>query len=241
MRKLEVLALIPARGGSKGLPQKNITPFLGRPLIAWSIAAARNAKVVTRIVVSTDDKVIAAVARKEGAEVPFLRPPELAQDQTLDLPVFVHALRWLQKEQGYLPDVVAHLRPTTPLRTGAMIDESVQRLVDSPDADSLRSVCTPHNNPYKMWRIEQNRLTPLISTDIAEPYNQPRQALPAAWWQTGTLDVTRPATILEKGSMTGEIILPYVIDTAMACDIDDAFSLIVAEQACRRFGLGERS
>lgn len=239
-KMMEVLALIPARGGSRGLPRKNVVNFLGRPLIAWTIAAAAEAKVVTRIMVSTDDEEIASVARNEGAEVPFMRPRELARDDTLDWPVFVHALEWLSANQNYRPDLILHLRPTTPLRTSAMIDEGVALLAAAPGADSLRSVCTPYNNPFKMWLIEDGRLRPLIDTDIAEAYNQPRQNLPAAWWQTGTLDVTRPRTVIEKCSMTGDVIIPYVIDSRMACDIDDAFSLAVAEMGCRRLGLGPR-
>jgi len=233
---MEVLALIPARGGSKGLPRKNIVPFLGRPLIAWSVDAARMAKTVTRTIVSTDDEEIAAVSRGAGAEVPFIRPPELARDDTLDHPVFVHALEWLAANQDYRPDIVVHLRATSPLRNSVMIDEGVAALASNPEADSLRSVCTPYNNPFKMWRIENGRLCPLVATGIVEQYNQPRQRLPAAWWQTGTLDVTRRRTILDKRSMTGDVILPYIVDQRIACDIDDEFSLAAAEAASRRIG-----
>ena len=238
---MEVLALIPARGGSKGLPRKNIVPFLGRPLIAWSIDVALNARTVTRTIVSTDDEGIAAVSRDEGAEVPFMRPSELARDDTLDFPVFVHALEWLAANESYRPDMIVHLRATTPLRTSEMIDDGVRMLAAAPEADSLRSVCTPHNNPFKMWRIEAGCLRPLVATGIVEQYNQPRQKLPPAWWQTGTLDVTRRQTVLDKRSMTGDVILPYVVDQHMACDIDDEFSLAVAEMASRRMGLGAKS
>ena len=112
--KPEILALIPARGGSKGIPRKNIRLFSGYPLIAWSIAAARQSACVTRTLVSTDDEEIAAVARSFGAETPFLRPAELAQDATTDLPVFEQALHWLAEHEGYHPEVVVQLRPTSP-------------------------------------------------------------------------------------------------------------------------------
>src|SRR5271169_5392349 len=102
----EVLALIPARGGSKGIPRKNIRNFAGYPLIAWSIAAGKQSKMVTRVIVSTDDEEIGSVAREYGAEVPFLRPVELAQDNTLDLPVFEHALKWLEETEEYKPVIV---------------------------------------------------------------------------------------------------------------------------------------
>lgn len=235
---MSVLALIPARGGSKGLPRKNVTPFLGRPLILWTIEQALAAESVAWVVISTDDPEIAEISRGAGALVPFLRPKELAQDDTPDHPVFVHALDTLARDKGWRPEIVVHLRATTPLRTPKMIDEGVARLQAEPRADSLRAVCVPHNNPYKMWRIIDGYLEPLVHTEISEQFNQPRQKLPPAWWQTGTLDVTRTRTILEQGSMTGRRILPFTIDAAYACDIDDQFSLTVAELACRRIGFG---
>jgi CMP-N-acetylneuraminic acid synthetase len=231
----EVLALVTARGGSKGIPRKNLVPFLGRPLIAWSIEAAQLSKSVTRIVVSTDNAEIAAAAREAGAEVPFVRPDELARDDTLDLPVFRHALEWLAENENYRPDVIVHLRPTTPLRPPGLIDEGVGMLSNDPEADAVRSVCIPMNNPFKMWRIVDGIMTPLVPCDIEEPYNQPRQKLPVAYWQTGTVDVTRPRTILELGSMTGRRILPLVIDTALAIDIDDPVSLEHGERIMERF------
>jgi N-acylneuraminate cytidylyltransferase len=117
-----ILALVPARGGSKGLPRKNILPLGGHPLIAWSIAAGLQAETVGRVVCSTDDPEIAEVAARCGAEVPFLRPAELAMDDTLDLPVFQHAMDWLEREQGWRADVVVQLRPTSPLRFPGQVD-----------------------------------------------------------------------------------------------------------------------
>ena len=116
VNKPEVLAIIPARGGSKGIPRKNINLFANFPLISYSIVAALQAESVTRVIVSTDDEEIAAVSRQWGAETPFIRPAELAQDHTTDLPVFQHALQWLKEHEGYPPDLVIHRRPTSPLR-----------------------------------------------------------------------------------------------------------------------------
>jgi N-acylneuraminate cytidylyltransferase len=232
---MNVLALVTARGGSKGIPRKNIVPFLGRPLIAWSIEAALGSETVTRVVVSTDDAEIASVSRAAGADVPFLRPADLAQDDTRDLPVFDHALRWLADHEGYRPDLVVHLRPTSPLRPSGLVDEGVRLLMADPQADSLRAVCLPTNNPYKMWLLDDEGpyMHSLVPTDIVEPYNQPRQALPTAYWQIGVLDVVRPRTILEKGSMSGKRILPMIVDSALAVDIDNPASLMRAEEACR--------
>ncbi len=114
----EVLALIPARGGSKSIPRKNILPFAGFPLIAFSIAAGLASETVNRVIVSTDDEEIAGFSRRYGAETPFIRPAHLAEDSTPDLPVFQHALEWLQENEAYQPDIVVQLRPTSPLRQG---------------------------------------------------------------------------------------------------------------------------
>ena len=236
---MEVLALVTARGGSKGIPRKNIIPFLGRPLIDWTINSARASKTITRIVVTTDDEEIAAASRLAGAETPFMRPKELAQDTTLDHPVFVHALTWLADHEGYTPEIVVHLRPTTPLRPNGMIDEGVGLLASNPTADAVRSVCIPLNNPFKMWTLGEEFMQPLFESGIPEQYNQPRQNLPVAYWQTGTVDVTRPNTVLQLGSMTGRRILPLIMDTKLAVDIDDESSLRFAEDACSRIGLQE--
>jgi N-acylneuraminate cytidylyltransferase len=234
---VDVVALIPARGGSKGLPRKNLARFLGRPLLAWSIAAGREAELVTRVIVSTDNDEIAAVARAEGADVPFLRPAELAQDLTPDLPVFEHALAWLAEHETYVPDLVVHLRPTSPIRPPGLVDDGIRALLTDPAADSLRVVCEAPANPFKMWRIIEGVLVPLVDVGIPEAYNRPRQELPTAYWQIGVLDVIRPATILEQGSMTGRRILPFVIDDSLAADVDDPASLSRAEHLAHELGL----
>uniref|UniRef100_A0A7C4PTH5 N-acylneuraminate cytidylyltransferase n=1 Tax=Anaerolinea thermolimosa TaxID=229919 RepID=A0A7C4PTH5_9CHLR len=219
----EVLAIIPARGGSKGIPRKNIRLFAGHPLIAYSIAAARQSQSVTRVIVSTDDEEIARVAREYGAETPFMRPEELAQDQTLDLPVFQHALSWLEDQEGYRPDVVVQLRPTSPVRPPSLVDDAVKILLSHPEAHSVRGVVPAGQNPHKMWRIDpQNgQMTPLLQVPgLEEPYNAPRQVLPPVYWQTGHVDAIRPE-VIRKGSMSGRVILPVMVDPAYTVDIDN--------------------
>jgi YrbI family 3-deoxy-D-manno-octulosonate 8-phosphate phosphatase len=217
----EVLAVVPARGGSKSIPRKNIRPLAGHPLLAYSIAAGLQSDSVTRVIISTDDEETAEIARKYGAEVPFLRPPELASDVTPDLPVFQHALDWLESEEGYRPDIVVQLRPTSPVRPPDCIDTAVKILLANPEADSVRGVVPSGQNPYKMWRISEDEyLEPLLNIDQDEPYNMPRQELPQTYWQTGHIDVIRPATIKEKKSMSGDIILPLFIDPMYTVDID---------------------
>ena len=219
----EVLALIPARGGSKSIPRKNIIDFAGYPLIAYSIAAGIAAETVTRVIVSTDDDEIAGISRRYGAETPFLRPAEYSQDQTPDLPVFQHAIEWLAEYENYHPEIVVQLRPTSPFRRVRHIDEAVYRLIGRPEADAVRTVCVPFQNPYKMWRIGPDGLMVPLGTELGfplEPYNQPRQALPEVYWQTGYVDAAWTDTILIKKSMTGEAILPLVIDPSEWVDID---------------------
>ncbi|MCA2002186.1 MAG: acylneuraminate cytidylyltransferase [Chloroflexi bacterium] len=219
----EILALIPARGGSKGIPRKNIRSFAGYPLIAWSIAAAKQSELVTRVIVSTDDEEIAAVAREWGAETPFLRPAELAQDKTTDLPVFEHALKFLEEIEGYRPEIVIQLRPTSPIRPKGMVDSAIRVLLNHPDADCVRGVVPAGQNPFKMWRFsgEDKPLAPLLQAEgIPEPYNAPRQILPPVYWQTGHIDAIRVSTITRKNSLTGDVIYPLTIDPKYTVDID---------------------
>ena len=221
--KPEIMAVIPARGGSKGIPRKNIKNFAGFPLIAYSIQAALNSKYVTRTIVSTDDEEIANVARAFGAEVPFLRPSEFAQDTTLDFPVFENLLKTLQEIENYVPDLVIQLRPTSPIRPIHLVDEAIEIMLGDPAIDSVRGVVPSGQNPYKMWRIDPiNKLmTGLLSVDgIDEPYNSARQALPDTYWQTGHIDVIRTNVILEKKSMSGNKIKPIHINPDFTVDID---------------------
>jgi YrbI family 3-deoxy-D-manno-octulosonate 8-phosphate phosphatase len=218
-----ILALIPARGGSKGIPRKNIRDFAGYPLIAWSIAAGLQAHTVNRVIVSTDDNEIAAVAREYGAETPFMRPHELAQDRTPDLPVFEHALQWLEEIEGYKPDIVIQLRPTSPIRPKDCVDSAVRILIENTEADCVRGVVPAGQNPHKMWRFNgyDKPMKPLLELEgVAEPYNAPRQILPLVYWQTGHIDVIRTSTISRKHSLTGNTIYPLVIDPRYTVDID---------------------
>jgi len=220
----EVLALIPARGGSKGIPRKNIRSFAGYPLMAYSVAAGVQAQTVGRVVVSTDDEEIAAVGREFGAQTPFLRPAELAADDSTDLLAFLHALGWLAENEGYKPDVVVQLRPTSPIRPPDLVDNAVRQLLAHADADSVRGVVPAGQNPHKMWRLPDNgsAMRPLLEVEgLPEPYNAPRQVLPRIYWQTGHVDAIRAQTILGKRSMSGDKIYPLLIDSRYTVDIDN--------------------
>jgi N-acylneuraminate cytidylyltransferase len=239
-KKFEALVIIPARGGSKGIPRKNIRPFSGFPLIAWSIAAALQAETVTRTIVSTDDDEIASMAREWGAETPFLRPAELAQDQTADLPVFVHALKWLADHENYHPEVVVQLRPTSPIRPRDCVDAAVRKLLTHPDADSVRGVVSAGQNPHKMWRLSSGENGPMKNLldvqGMDEPYNAPRQILPPIYWQTGHIDAIRTTTIL-GGSMSGKTVYPLVIDPRYTVDLDNLNDWTNAEWLAAHGGL----
>ncbi len=236
---VEILALIPARGGSKSIPRKNLRLLAGRPMITHSIDHARASRHITRVIVSTDDDEIAAVSRAAGAEVPFQRPAEYAQDQSLDFEVFHHALRWLQAHENYQPELVVHLRPTGPVRQIATLDQAIELMLAHPEADALRSVSLPAQTPYKMWTIEDNRLRPVLTLPgVDEPYCQPRQQLPVVYWQNGYVDIIRPRAILDQGRMAGEVILPFIIEEVIY-EVDYEEELPVIEDMLRRLARGE--
>ena len=231
-----VLALIQARGGSQGIPRKNLSMLDGHPLVAYSIASARAASSVSRVVVSTDDEEIAGVCARYGAEVPFVRPSELAQADTIDWPVFQHALAWLAEHEQYEPELVVQLRPTSPLRPRGLIDAAVSRLAADPAADSVRAVTRASQNPYKMWRPGSPYLVPLMQGEFEEPFNMPRQQLPPVFWQTGHIDVIRRETIA-AGSMTGTKILPIEVEAKYCLDIDSPGDLDLAAWTLTRGNL----
>jgi N-acylneuraminate cytidylyltransferase len=230
----EVLALIPARGGSKSIPRKNVIEIAGKPLIAWSILSAIQSERITRVVVSTDDEEIADVASQWGAEVPFMRPAEFAQDLSPDVDVFRHALEVLARDEAYAPEVVVHLRPTGPVRRTLDIDAAVDLLAGRPDADAVRSVSLVHQTPYKMWRLgDDGTMEPLVRLPgVTDSPSQPRQSLPLVYWQNGYVDVLRPRAVLEKGSMWGDRVLPFIVETTLY-DLDYPDDIAPVEQALR--------
>lgn len=223
----DVLAIIPARGGSKSIPDKNLAELAGKPLIAHSIISALNTPSISRVLVTTDSNKIRDVSINYKAEVPFIRPDNLAEDDTPDLPVFKHCLQWLQHNESYSPDLIVHLRPTTPFRDINVIDECINKMLANKEADSLRVVTLSREHPYKMWTLDCDfgYLDPLISSEIHEPYNQPRQSLPVSYFQPGYLDVIRSNTITHLDSMSGNKIMGHILQSNNIVDIDDQLSL----------------
>jgi len=188
--KKKIVALIPARGGSKRLPNKNILPLSGQPLISHSIKSAKASKYIDRVIVSTDSEAIAQVCRKSGAEVPFLRPQEIAGDKTSDYPVIAHALNWLEKEEKYFADIVVWLRPTVPLREKDLIDRCIETIVQK-NTDSVRSVRNVGRfHPYWMLKVGKNGLAQsFLKGKTIDKYYQ-HQLLPELFEHDGYCDVT---------------------------------------------------
>lgn len=228
-----ILALIPARAGSKGLPGKNILKLCGRPLIAYSIDQALASKHITRTIVSTDGEDIAQIARDAGADVPFMRPAAFAQDQSPDFDVFLHALEFLLETEGTLPDIVVHLRPTGPVRRVEIIDQAIEMLMADEAADSLRSVSLATESPFKMWLKDGKYMKPVATVPgQPEAHSTARQYLPMAFWQNGYVDITRPKTVLEKNSMVGDTPLCFIVNEPKY-EIDYPEDVAVVEEALR--------
>ncbi len=229
----EILCLILARGGSKGIPRKNLLPLLGKPLIAYTIAHALASRHITRTIVSTDDPEIADSARAHGAEVPFMRPAEFARDDSTDLEAVRHALEWLRDHEGHVPELVVQLRPTGPVRDVALIDAAIEKMLADPAADALKSVSRPSESPFKMWRAEGPYLQPLLTVPgMDEPHAQPRQRLPQVFWQNGCVDIIRPRTVLDQNLMYGRTVLPFVIEGKIH-ELDYAGDIAPLEAALR--------
>ena len=214
MASLKIIAIIPARSGSKSIPDKNIQSINGKPLLAYTIEHATQSKYIQRTIVSSDSEYYAAIAKSFQAEVPFIRPAEIATDNSTDLQVFEHALKWLKENENYEPDILVHLRPTTPIRKASDIDHMIEMLNQNADADSIRSVIKNTEPVFKMWYMKGDGFLSPVVTDsrFHEAYNMPRQALPDSYLQNASIDITRSATILKKKSMTGDKILGYIMD-----------------------------
>jgi CMP-N-acetylneuraminic acid synthetase len=228
---LSVLAVVPARGGSKGIPRKNLQLLAGRPLVAHAVEAGLSASLVSRVICSTDDPEIADVARAAGAEVPFLRPAHLAQDASEDWPVFMHVLDWLDHNDGWHPDLVVNLRPTSPLRTPRHVDDAIELLLET-GADSVKAVCLARQHPHKMWlRQDDGLIQPYLKTDfrLRRGPDVPRAELEDVYWQNGVVDVTRRTVIVDQKVMIGKRAAGLVTRPEEAIDIDTPLDLALAE------------
>ena len=198
-------------------------------MVAFSIEHSLASKLINRTIVSTDSEEIAKVSEEYGAEIPIFRSKELAGDHILDLPVFEHMLTYLKEEEHYEPEIVVHLRPTSPYRKAAWIDSAIKLLIKNTSADSIRSVSEPSQHPYRVFEIKNKYLFPLMQERHPEPYLLRRQDLPKMYYYNCVIDVTKPSTIFNKKSMTGDKMLPYIMKSEDSIDIDKPMDLEFAK------------
>ena len=229
--KQKILALIPARGGSKGIPKKNIKPLLGKPLIIWTIEQAQKSKYISRVFVSTEDKEIATIAEQGGVEVPFLRPEDLAQDNSQTSDAIIHTLDTFEKMGEYY-DIIIVLEPTSPLRKKDDIDNAIETFLhNSSVSDSLVSVGEVHlENPYIMKIIKNNHVVPLLENK--QKFYQ-RQQLPTIYFPYGVIYLSTVQTIRKYRTFYQEKTIPYKIERWQNYEIDDIYDFYCVETILR--------
>ena len=222
----EVLAVIPARGGSRGVPKKNIRPVKGKPLIIYTIEVAKRCEVITDLVVSTDDPEIRKISTNNGVEVPFIRPADLATDTALAIPTIQHSVRMMEKKKKTVYDIVVMLQPTSPLRSVNDISESLQLLLDS-DADGIISVVQVNNfHPMKMKKIIEGFLVNYEKPPVENP---PRQLLPPVYIVNGAIYATKRDTLMKNDSFIGKKCLPYIMPEERSVNIDSILDFKLIE------------
>jgi CMP-N,N'-diacetyllegionaminic acid synthase len=224
---VNLVTVIPARGGSKSIPYKNIQLLGGRPLISYTIEYSKKCSYISHTVVSTDSILIAKKAKEYGAEVPFLRPSNISGDDIQDYPVMLHALNSLEILYSKKIDAVVLLRPTSPLRPENLIERAVKILEALPECTSIRSVITSDQHPYRQWIMNDNFIEGYVN-DVEEPFNLPRQILPELFFQTGDLELVKRET-LHGGSVSGNRVAPLIIKSEEMFDIDYIEDLRIAE------------
>ncbi len=227
---LQILCLIPARSGSKGIPHKNIKLFQGKPLLTWSIQQALRSKFKNKmkIIVSTDSEEYRKIALESGAEAPFLRPTEISLDHSTDVEMAQHAVNWLGIHENYHPDIILQLRPTYPMRKVSILDDCLDKFIEKIQTyDSLRTVVPLNKSPYKMYQIQNQVLVPYFesikleseSYERKEPYNLGRQLLPDTFLHNGYIDIFKTQLVYQN-LISGSKILPYVMPEEEVHDID---------------------
>lgn len=227
---MEIYSIIPARSNSRGVPSKNIKLLKSFPLLAYSIAAAKLTKGISRVIVSTNSPEIVQLAKKYGAEAPFLRPAKFCRASSNDLDVIAHALRWLQKEEGSVPDLIVYLRPTTPLRDPAIIAKALNELKRFPRATSLRSGHPIAEPPHKLFQILKTGFFGGFFHDypIPEYHGIPRQMFPQAYHPNGYVDIVR-SDFIKKSNFKfcfGEKILPFITPIVTEIDLPEDFEYL---------------
>ena len=231
---MKILAFIPARDGSKRISKKNVKPLASKPLIAYTIEAAEKSERINRIVVSTNSKEIAEIAKRHGAEIPFLRPDSISKDDSTEMEFFEHALNWFSKNENYEPDLIVLLYPTSPFRTSKSIDRAIGEMISHPEADSLRSIRLCSEHPYKMWVKENGYLKPFVKEDDPNIHTFSYHLLPEVFIQNASIYITTPSTIRNKKSPAGDIIIPFIMDELESIDINNPLDFEFAESVVKK-------
>jgi len=218
---MKIIALIPARSGSKGIPNKNIKLYKNKPLIVHSIDIAKESKYITDIYVTTDSKEYGILAKNNGAIVPFLRPDFISEDFSTDDEFIKHYLIWA-KDNNNIPDLIIQLRPTYPNRNCTQLDNMIKIMIDNLEYTSLRTIIPNSKSPYKMYTMNENTLIPLFTTfnGFNEPYNKCRQQLPHTYLHNGCVDIIRVQSYFDQNSITGNNIYAYLMNETEDNDID---------------------
>jgi len=230
MYNKKILAIIPARGGSKEVPKKNIRLLAGKPLIAHSIEQAKKSKYISRVIVSTEDEKIFKIAREWSAEV-IKRPQELAKDDAPTIDVIIHVLDSLRKEEKYIPDVVVLLQPTSPLRTSKDIDDAIELFLNCQNCLSLVSVTEFDHPPFWAMKIENKFLVSMFG---GEYFRMRRQELPKAYRPNGAIFIAPPKVLYEYRTFYTPKTLAYIMPPERSIDIDTEFDFLLAEFLIRR-------
>ncbi len=226
----KTIAIIPARGGSKKIPQKNIKLLNDIPLINYTINLALSNANIQRVIVSTNNPEIAKISKECGAEVPFLRPASIARDKTPDRPVILHLLDWMKNKENFIPDRLLYLRPTTPFKNNEIINECLEKLNSNPAATSVRTVHRAEgiDHPYWMFKDKKGFLAPFIDGIDLSKYYQ-RQLLPECYKINGVVDIVKPEVVLNNSDMFGEKVSFVEINDIHAVDIDTQLDFAFAE------------
>ena len=236
MNKQNVIAVIPARSGSKGIKDKNLSNLGGYPLLAYSIVAAKLAKQIDRVLISTDSEHYAEVGRRYGAEVPFLRPVELAGDTSTDRDFMLHAMQWLQDNEGKLSEYWVHLRPTTPLRDPVHIDLAIHALINCPAATASRSAHVSPESPFKWFRLNREGFFAALTSDDTslDKYNLPRQSYTTVYIPNGYVDIVKSTFVMSSDHFHGDKVLGY--ESPYCTEVDSQDELDLLDFQLRKYG-----
>lgn len=222
----KILGVITARGGSKGIPKKNIKLLGGQPLIAYTFAIAKKSRHISDLILSTDDEEIAALAQKFGVEVPFMRPKELSGDTVPHVPVVKHALEFMENKQGERYDYVVIFQPTSPFRSVADIDETIKKALENKADSAVSLVEVDSPNPLKLKKLEGDRVLPYF---YEEPEQGRRQDLPKVYKRSGAVYVSKRDLVINQGKLFGDFVVGHIVPKEQSIDIDTQYDWVLAE------------